>query len=108
MSIYLTKAIYSQEAIKGLLAKPVNREPAAKAMFDAAGVKLQHMWYSPNGEIICVLEGDVISAATITMVVMASGAFSSVESAELITMGQMVEAMGKAGAVAAKYQAPRK
>jgi hypothetical protein len=42
------------------------------------------------------------------MVVLASGAFTDVESTELLTMGQMVEAMGSAGTVATKFRPPGK
>ena len=41
-------------------------------MFDAADIKLHHMWYSGNGEVICVVEGNAVSGATVGMVVMAS------------------------------------
>ena len=108
MSIYLTRAHYSQEAFKGMIAQPADRESAAKAMFDAADIKLHHMWYSGSGEVICVVEGNAVSGATVGMVVMASGAFTSVESIELITMGQMIEAMKSAGSVAAKFRPPGK
>lgn len=108
MSIYLTRARYSQEAFKAMTAKPEDREVAAKAMFAAANIKLHHMWYSANGEVICVVEGTAVAGAAVSMVVLASGSFTSVESIELITMGQMVEAMGSAGAVAAKFRPPGK
>lgn len=108
MSIYLTRARYSQESFKGMLAKPEDREVAAKAMFGAAGMKLHNMWYSGNGEVICILEGTAVAGASVGMVVLASGAFTSVESTELLTTGQMVEAMGSAGAVAAKFRPPGK
>ena len=55
MSTYLTRARYSQESFKGMTGKPENREAAAKALFDAAGMKLHNMWYSGNGEVICIL-----------------------------------------------------
>jgi len=77
-------------------------------MFGAAGMKLQNMWYSGNGEVICIVEGTSVAGAAVGMVVLASGAFTSVESTELISMGQMVEAMGSAGAVAAKFRPPGK
>jgi uncharacterized protein with GYD domain len=108
MSIYLTRARYSQDAFKGMTAKPEDREAAAKAMFAAAGMKLHNMWYSGSGEVLCVLEGTAVAGATVGMVVLASGAFTEVESTELITMGQMVEAMGNAGTVAAKFRPPGK
>ncbi len=108
MSLYLTRAQYSQDAFKGMLAKPGDREGPAKELFGASGMKLHHIWYSGNGEVVCIGEGDAASAATIGMVVMASGAFSSVDSTELITMKQQVEAMQAAGQVAAKYRPPGK
>jgi uncharacterized protein with GYD domain len=108
MSIYLTRARYTQEAFKGMISQPEDREGIAKAMFDAAGMKLHHIWYSGNGEVICVLEGSAVSGATVGMVVMASGAFDGVDSTELITMSQMVEAMKSAGTVAAKFRPPGK
>ncbi len=108
MSIYLTRAHYSQESFKGMMAKPEDREVAAKAMFGAAGLKLHNMWYSGNGEVICILEGTAVAGASVGMVVLASGAFTSVDTTELLTMGQMVEAMGSAGAIAAKFRPPGK
>jgi len=108
MSIYLTRARYSQESFKGMMAKPEDREVAAKAMFGAAGMKLHNMWYSGNGDVVCILEGTLVSGAAVSMVVLASGAFTSVESTELMTMSQMVEAMGSAATVAAKFRPPGK
>ena len=108
MSTYLTRARYSQESFKGMTAKPEDRETAAKAMFAAAGMKLHNMWYSGNGEVVCILEGTAVAGAAIGMVVLASGGFTSVESTELLSMGQMVEAMGSAGAIAAKFRPPGK
>lgn len=108
MSLYLTRARYSQESFKGMAAKPEDREAAAKAIFVAAGMKLHNMWYSGNGEVICVVEGTAVSGAAVGMVVLASGAFTGVESTELLTMSQMVEAMGSAGMVAAKFRPPGK
>ena len=108
MSMYLTRAHYSQDAFKGMIVKPESRENAARAMFDAAGIKLQHMWYTGSGEVVCVVEGYAVSGATVGMVVMASGGFTSVESIELITMGQMAEAMTNASTTAAKFRPPGK
>lgn len=108
MSLYLTRAHYTPEAFKGMLAKPGDRESPGREMFEAAGMKLHNMWYSANGEVICICEGDAISGATVAMVVMASGAFLNAETVELLTMKQQVEAMKGAGKVAAKYRAPGK
>jgi uncharacterized protein with GYD domain len=108
MSLYLTRAKYSQEAFKGMIANPTDREAAGRVMFEAAGIKLHHMWYSGDGEVICVVEGTAVAGSTASMVVLASGGFTTVETIELITMGQMIEAMKGAGAVAAKFRPPGK
>jgi uncharacterized protein with GYD domain len=108
MGLYLTRAKYSPEAFKAMIANPSDREAAGRAMFEAAGVKLHHMWFSTNGEVITIAEGDPVARSTIGMVVMASGGFSDGESTELITMSQMTEAMKGAGAVAAKFRPPGK
>ncbi len=108
MSLYLTRATYTPEAFRGMIAQPADRMGPAKAMFDAAGIKLHHIWYSGDGDVIAVVEGSAVSGATVSMVVMASGAFSSVESVEMITMEQQVEAMRSAAAVSAKFRPPGK
>lgn len=108
MSLYLTRARYSPEACKGMLSNPGDRASAAKAMFEAAGIKMHNVWMTGQGDVVCVVEGNAVSGAAVTMVVMASGAFSEVELVELITPEQQVEAMKLAGTVAAKYRAPGK
>lgn len=76
-------------------------------MFEAAGMKLQHIWIaSSSGEVITVVEGNAVSGSAVAMVVMASGAFFEARSMELITPDQHVEAMKLAGSVAAKYRPP--
>ncbi len=109
MSLYLTRARYTPEAYKGMIANPAERASVAKAMFEAAGMKLQHIWLSGStGEVITVVEGTAVSGAAVAMVVMASGTFSEASSIELITPDQQVEAMKLAGTVAAKYRPPGK
>lgn len=108
MSLYLTRAKYSHEAFKGMIANPSDREAAGRAMFEAAGMKLHHMWYSGDGAVICIVEGNEVAGSAVTMVVLASGGFSDVESTVIITTAQMIEAMKGAGPVAAKFRPPGK
>lgn len=109
MGLYLTRARYTQEAYKGMIAKPENREGMARALFEAAGMKLQHIWFSPTTyEIVVIGEGTATAGTTATMVVMASGGFADVQSMELITTEQQFEAMKAGAAVAQKFRAPGK
>lgn len=108
MTLYLTRAKYTQESFKNMLAKPADREGPGRAMLEAAGLKTHHMWYSSDGAIVCVIEGDFVSGASVGMVMMASGAFASVESVELMTMAQQLDAMKRADKIAAAYRPPGK
>jgi uncharacterized protein with GYD domain len=105
MAMYLTRARYSPAAFQGMVANPSDRGAAAKAMFEAAGIKLQSIYFSVStGEVVCILEGTVQQMSVVEMVVMASGAFSYVDSDELVSMGDMHTAMRSAGPVAAKFR----
>lgn len=108
MSLYLTRARYTPEAFKGMIAHPAERASIAKSMFETADMKLHHIWMSSSNDVVCVVEGSVVSGAAVSMVVMASGAFSEASSLELFTPEQQLAAMKLAGTVAAKYRAPGK
>lgn len=108
MSLYMFRAQYTSEAIKGLLARPGDREAPARELFEAAGLELQHIWYSGNGEIVCIAEGEAVNSASVAMVVMASGSLCNASMEELLTTKQQLEAMKGASEVAAKYRAPGK
>jgi uncharacterized protein with GYD domain len=106
MSLYLVRAQYTQEAVKALVARPADREGPAHGIFEAAGMKLHHIWYAAQGEIVCLAEGGAVDIASVAMVITASGALSHVRSEELLTTKQQFEAMKGAHAAAAKYRAP--
>ena len=108
MSLYMIRAQYTAEAFKGMLARPGDREGPARAIFEAAGLKLKHMWYSAKGEVICIAEGNAVQNATVAMVVAASGGLCNPSMEELLTMKDQVEAMKQAGEVSAKYRPPGK
>jgi uncharacterized protein with GYD domain len=108
MSLYLTRAGYTPEAYRGMIANPAERASIARSMFEAASMKMHHIWMSADNEVICIVEGDAVAGTAVSMVVMASGAFSSARSVELISPEQQVAAMKLAGTVAAKYRPPGK
>lgn len=108
MGLYLYRAKYSQEAIKGLLAKPEDRTASLRAMYEAAGVKLLHLWLLPNWEVMMIAEADAMKNASIGAVIYASGACTEASATELMTFEQMAEAMKRGGTLAAKYRPPGK
>ena len=108
MSLFMVRAQYTPEAFKGMLAHPGDREGPARELFEAAGLKLQHIWYSAKGEIVCIAEGNAVHGATVAMVVTASGSLCNASMEELLTTKQQVEAMRGASEVASRYRAPGK
>jgi uncharacterized protein with GYD domain len=109
MSLFLCRVGYTADAFKGMIAKPEDRSVPVKALFEAGGMKLLHMWFSPSTlEMIMIVEGDVVAGTTVEMVVMASGAIASLSMSELVTTKQQLDAMKAAATVAAKYRGPGK
>lgn len=107
MSLYLSRARYSPESYRAMLSKPEDRTSAVKALFEAAGQRLLHIWFSPTTcDVFMVSEGDVKAGATIAVVAMSTGAYSEVAISELITMQQLADVMKTGGPIAAKFQAP--
>jgi uncharacterized protein with GYD domain len=92
-----------------MIAKPEDRSPPVEALFEAAGMKLLHIWFSPSTfEMIMIVEGDVLAGTTAEIVVMASGAIAELSTIELITTQQQLDSMKAAATVAAKYRVPGK
>ncbi len=109
MSTYLIRGKYSPEAFKGMLAKPEDRTAAIKAFYEAAGVKLLHLWFAPSsGEVIGITEGTLIQGIPLGIVSMATGTVTEGSSLELVTMEQLAEGMKAAGTLAAKFRPPGK
>lgn len=108
MSLYMVRAQYTPEAFKGMLASPADREGPGRQLFEAAGMKLHNIWYTGDGQVVCIAEGDAVQGASVAMVVMASGGLCNASVQELLTMKQQVDAMKGAGEAAAKYRPPGK
>jgi uncharacterized protein with GYD domain len=108
MSLYLGRGQLSQEAIMGYISKPEDRTESIRALYEACGMKLLHLWATPAFELISIAEGDTLKNATHGSVALSMGAVTEVSWTELTTMEQLAEAMQRAGAVAGKYRPPGK
>jgi len=103
MALYLTRAKYSNAAFAGMISNPHDRCTAAKAL----GIKTHSIHFSASaGDIICIIEGNTEQMAQVGAITMASGAFQSIASEELMSTAAMNIAMAKAGKAVGKYKAP--
>jgi uncharacterized protein with GYD domain len=108
MSYYLYQLTYSSQAIKAMIAKPSDREAAARTAIEAAGGKLHHLFFSfGTYDVICLIEApdDTVAMAT-SMAVAATGTVSGSASTKLFTAQEAMAAMTLAGKVASAYKPP--
>ena len=108
MPVYLTQAKLSQEAVKGLLAKPQDRTKAVGRLLESLGGKLHHYFFAfGEYDVVLLMEApDNASAAAAVMVAAGSGAVSGAKTTVLMTMEESVAAMQKAGSSMGAYQPP--
>lgn len=108
MPFYLFQVSYSTEALKGMIAKPTDREAAARQIAEAAGCKLHQLFFSfGRHDVVCLFEApDDTAMAAVALVVGASGAAGNVMTTKLMTASEAMEAMTLAGKAAGSYVPP--
>ena len=94
------------EAIKGFVAKPSDREAAARELVESLGGSFESyhwMFGQYDGALVAVLP-DSHAAATLSFVATSSGAFARIETHELIETSDLAAIAGRAREIA--YQPP--
>lgn len=106
MPFYLFKGRYSTDSIKSLVAKPEDREVAARKMVEALGGKLHHLFFCFGEEdVIALIEApDDETMAAAALLVGASGTMSGGATTKLMTSKEAMKAMKKAGKGAPSYK----
>ena len=107
MALYMTRAKLSNEAFKGYVSNPQDREAAIKALMSAVGVTMHKMYFSVStAEIVTIGEGTAEQFAAVEMVIASSGTVTNFEGIEIIDSKSMTSAMVTANKVVSAYQAP--
>lgn len=106
MNTYLFRAVHTPATLAKLLEAPEDRTAAIAPIIKSLGGELLGYWYALGGAEACVLFElpDDITATGLMTKVTASGAFSSVASTRLLTVGEMLQALSGSGTTA--YRAP--
>lgn len=108
MARYIVTGSYTAAAMKGMMAKPSDREAATSALVAAAGGKL-HAFYMTTGDndFLMITETDNLSDMLAALVVAgASGAVSGLKTVQAFTSAEFTAAQKRAGEIAAKYAPP--
>jgi uncharacterized protein with GYD domain len=110
MPLFMYQAAYTPESWAAQIKNPQNRvEEVGRKVCEAAGGKLVGGWLS-FGEYDLVIIADVPSKesmAAIALAVGAGGAIKAGKTTVLMTGAEGVEALRKAGAIAAAYRPAR-
>ena len=108
MARYIITGSYSANAMKGMIAKPSDREAAAGALVAAGGGKLEQFYLTTgdNDFAMIVTADDMVSMLASLMVASAAGAVSNMKTIQAFSSAEFMAAQKKAGAMAAAYKAP--
>jgi uncharacterized protein with GYD domain len=105
MPLFITQGRFTQDAIKGMLAKPEDRAESVSQLFAKSGGTLL-AYYMTFGEydFLIVSEGPHEGAAVSAIVAAASGGVTDLKTTLAMTSGDMKNEFVKAGAVAASFR----
>jgi uncharacterized protein with GYD domain len=106
MQLHLVKFGYTPEAWAAMLQNPQDRREMLAARIFGVGGRLDGFWYS-TGEAdgyALVEWPDHVAQATVLVAIKATGSFRFLESTQLLTMDEMLEALQAAHDVA--YASP--
>jgi len=106
MSTYLFHLVQTPATLAKLIAAPEDRRAVTEPIFKSVGGSVLGFWYGVGGSDVYVLgelPDDVVSTSLATKVA-ASGAFSSVTTTKLLSVEEMLTALGVSAATA--YRAP--
>jgi len=106
MTMYLSRFSYTPETWARLTQNPEDRRKAARSYIESVGGKLHGFWYGFGEHDGWTLweAPDNVSMAAVALAISAGGALSSYETTVLLSVEELIEALGKAKSV--RYRAP--
>jgi uncharacterized protein with GYD domain len=106
MPIFITQGRFTPEAIKGMLAKPEDREKAVRELLAESGGKLLS-YYMVFGDydFMVISEGPYEGVATSVIIAAATGGVADLKTSLAMSSAEMKHAFEKAGPVAARFRA---
>ena len=106
MPLYLTRFSYTPETWARLIGNPEDRQKAAREYIESVGGKLHGFWYAfGKHDAYNIWEApDNVSAAAVALAITGGGALRSLETTDLLTVDETMDALRKAGQIG--YRAP--
>lgn len=106
MAMYLSRFSYTPETWARMIENPEDRREAARSYIDSVGGKLHGFWYAFGAHDAWNLweAPDNVSMAAVAIAIGAGGALSSFETTVLLSVDDLLAALGKAKSV--RYRPP--
>ena len=106
MAMYLTRFRYTPETWARLMKQPEDRRDAARTYIESVGGTLHGFWYAfGSHDGVNLWEApDNVSMAAVVLAIGGGGAMTSMETIELLTVEETLDALGRAHAIA--YRKP--
>jgi uncharacterized protein with GYD domain len=106
MPMYLTRFSYTPETWARLIKKPEDRREAGRSYIEAAGGKFHGLWYAfGEFDAYALWEApDNVSMTAVALAIGGSGALSKHETIVLLTVEELMSALGRVEGVG--YKAP--
>ncbi len=108
MGYYLYQLSYTPEAMKAMIAKPSDREAAARKLIEAAGGKLHHLFFCFGKYDVVVLAeaNDDKTMMAVSTAVAASGTVAGGVTTKLFSHADAMAALALAGKITGSYKTP--
>lgn len=105
MARYIVTGSYTAAAMKGLLAKPSDREAAVSALISAAGGKLESFFLTTGDtDFMIVVSTDSLQEMLASLIVAgATGTVSGMRTVQAFTSAEFTAAQRRAGEIALKF-----
>jgi uncharacterized protein with GYD domain len=105
MPIFISQGRFTQDALKGMIAKPEDRAQAVSQLFEKSGGKLLAYYFTfGESDFFIISEGPNEGAAVSAIVAAATGGVSDLKTNLAMTSAEMKNAFAKAGQVAASFR----
>jgi len=107
MGTFITQGNYTQQAIKGMVDDPEDRQGAVAALMESVGAKLVQ-YYVTTGEydFLVVIEGDSLTDLVAgLMIAGATGGVTNLKTIQALTTQESKAAMEKANSARAAFRA---
>ncbi len=106
MPTYVCQGHYSRDAIRGMLARPEDREAAVAKLFEMVGGRLI-AWYftvDDDGWLLIAEAPDAQTMSAATIVVLAGGGVSDIKTTAVLTSAEAMQAFKAAGEVGGSFR----